>query len=86
MALDVTCDDSCAEAAEAALARWGRIDAVIHVAGITCDSLLARSRSEDWDAVFAVNVDGARRCFVGVLRALSMLAPPGEIVALPTAF
>lgn len=61
MALDVTCDESCAEAAEAALARWGRIDAVIHAAGITCDSLLARARCEDWDAVFAVNVDGARR-------------------------
>jgi 3-oxoacyl-[acyl-carrier protein] reductase len=61
VALDVTSDDSCAAAAEVALARWGRIDAVIHVAGITCDSLLARARSEDWDAVFAVNVDGARR-------------------------
>lgn len=61
VALDVTCDESCAAAAEAALARWGRIDAVIHVAGITCDSLLARARCEDWDAVFAVNVDGARR-------------------------
>jgi 3-oxoacyl-[acyl-carrier protein] reductase len=61
VALDVTCDESCAAAAEVALARWGRIDVVIHVAGITCDSLLARARSEDWDAVFAVNVDGARR-------------------------
>lgn len=61
VALDVTCDESCAEAAAAALARWGRIDAVIHVAGITCDSLLARARCEDWDALFAVNVDGARR-------------------------
>jgi len=61
VALDVTSDDSCAEAAQAALARWGRIDAVIHVAGITCDSLLARSRSEDRDAGFAVNVDGVRR-------------------------
>jgi 3-oxoacyl-[acyl-carrier protein] reductase len=58
VALDVTCDESCAAAA---LARWGRIDAVIHVAGINCDSLLARARCEDWDAVFAVNVDGARR-------------------------
>ena len=61
VALDVTRDDSCAAAAEVALARWGRIDAVIHVAGITCDSLLARARSDDWDAVFAVNVDGSRR-------------------------
>jgi 3-oxoacyl-[acyl-carrier protein] reductase len=61
VALDVTCDESCAAAAAAALARWGRIDAVIHAAGITCDSLLARARCEDWDALFAVNVDGARR-------------------------
>lgn len=71
VAIDVTCDESCAAAAEAALARWGRIDAVIHVAGITCDSLLARARREDWDAVFAVNVDGARRLARAILPILA---------------
>jgi 3-oxoacyl-[acyl-carrier protein] reductase len=58
--LDVTCQDSCSAAAELALARWGRIDAVIHAAGITRDALVARQSPDDWEAVFAVNVDGAR--------------------------
>lgn len=58
--LDVTCQDSCSAAAELALARWGRIDAVIHAAGITRDALLARQSPDDWEAVFAVNLDGAR--------------------------
>lgn len=58
--LDVTCQDSCSAAAELALARWGRIDAVIHAAGITRDALVARQSLDDWEEVFAVNVDGAR--------------------------
>jgi 3-oxoacyl-[acyl-carrier protein] reductase len=73
--LDVTCDESCAEAAQRAITRWGRLDAVIHAAGITCDALLARARSEDWDAVLAVNLDGAR----GLARAtLPLLAGQGR--------
>ena len=61
VALDVTCDDSCAAAAAVALARWGRLDAVIHAAGITRDALVARQSPDDWDAVFAVNIEGAQR-------------------------
>jgi 3-oxoacyl-[acyl-carrier protein] reductase len=61
VALDVTCDDSCAAAAAVALARLGRLDAVIHAAGITRDALLARQSPDDWDAIFAVNVEGAQR-------------------------
>ena len=60
VALDVTRQESCTAAAESALARWGRIDAVIHAAGIARDSLLARQSPDDWKAVFEVNVDGAR--------------------------
>lgn len=58
--LDVTCPASCQAAADQALARWGRIDAVIHAAGIARDALLARQSPDDWEAVFAVNLDGAR--------------------------
>lgn len=61
VALDVTRDDSCAAAADWALARYGRIDAVIHAAGITRDAVLARQQPDDWDAVFAVNLEGAQR-------------------------
>lgn len=59
--LDVTREDSCMAAVEQVLARWGRLDAVIHAAGITRDALLARQSPDDWDAIFAVNVEGAQR-------------------------
>lgn len=61
VALDVTSQASCDAAAGRVLERWGRLDAVIHAAGITRDAVLARQRSDDCDAVFAVNLDGARR-------------------------
>lgn len=61
VALDVTQDDSCAAAVDWALASCGRIDAVIHAAGITRDALVARQSPDDWDAIFAVNVEGACR-------------------------
>ena len=59
--LDVTREDSCMAAVEQVLARWGRLDAVIHAAGITLDALVARQSPDDWDAIFAVNVEGAQR-------------------------
>ena len=59
--LDVTREDSCMASVEQVLARWGRLDAVIHAAGITRDSLVARQSPDDWDAIFAVNVEGAQR-------------------------
>jgi 3-oxoacyl-[acyl-carrier protein] reductase len=69
--LDVTCDDSCAAAADVALTRWGRIDAVIHAAGITRDAILARQHLDDWEAVFDVNLEGARRLGRATLPLLS---------------
>jgi 3-oxoacyl-[acyl-carrier protein] reductase len=61
VALDVTREDSCMAAVEQVLARWGRLDAVLHAAGITRDALVARQSPDDWDAIFAVNVEGAQR-------------------------
>jgi 3-oxoacyl-[acyl-carrier protein] reductase len=80
--LDVTCDESCAVAAQRAITRWGRIDAVIHAAGLTCDSLLARARSEDWDAVFDVNLDGARRLARATLPLLAGQGGGGHWIAI----
>jgi NAD(P)-dependent dehydrogenase (short-subunit alcohol dehydrogenase family) len=80
--LDVTCDESCAAAAQRAITRWGRLDAVIHAAGLTCDALLARARSEDWDAVFAVNLDGARRLARATLPLLAGQGGGGHWVAI----
>jgi 3-oxoacyl-[acyl-carrier protein] reductase len=80
--LDVTCDDSCVAAADVALTRWGRIDAVIHAAGLTRDALLARARPEDWDAVFAVNLDGARRLARATLPLLAGQGGGGHWIAI----
>jgi acetoacetyl-CoA reductase/3-oxoacyl-[acyl-carrier protein] reductase len=59
----VTCDltDSAAaaELARDVVDRHGRLDVVVHAAGVTKDSALARMTDEEWRAVMAVNVDSA---------------------------
>ncbi len=82
VALDVTRDDSCAAAVEQVLARCGRIDAVIHAAGIICDSLLARAQAEDWDEIFAVNVEGAQRLARATLPILAGQGGGGHWIAI----
>ena len=37
---------------------WGRIDGVIHVAGILRDRMVFNMTKEEWDAVIAVHLDG----------------------------
>ena len=52
---DVTADDAAARLL-AATARHGRLDVVVHNAGITRDKLLANMTAEKWDPVLGVNV------------------------------
>ncbi|WHP16780.1 3-oxoacyl-ACP reductase [Cellulomonas sp. ES6] len=54
--LDVTAEDSGARILEHALARHGRLDVVVHNAGITRDKLLANMTPDRWESVIAVNV------------------------------
>jgi len=54
--LDVTADDAGARILEHALARHGRLDIVVHNAGITRDKLLANMSPDKWDSVLAVNI------------------------------
>ncbi|WP_426593260.1 3-oxoacyl-ACP reductase [Cellulomonas sp. McL0617] len=54
--LDVTAPDAGARILEHALARHGRLDIVVHNAGITRDKLLANMTPEKWDSVLAVNI------------------------------
>lgn len=54
--LDVTADDAGAVILEHALSRHGRLDIVVHNAGITRDKLLANMDSSRWESVLAVNV------------------------------
>ncbi|WP_456844205.1 3-oxoacyl-ACP reductase [Cellulomonas sp. P5_C6] len=54
--LDVTADDAGARILEHALQRHGRLDIVVHNAGITRDKLLANMSADTWDPVLAVNI------------------------------
>jgi 3-oxoacyl-[acyl-carrier protein] reductase len=54
--LDVTADDAGARILEHALGRHGRLDIVVHNAGITRDKLLANMTPDRWESVIAVNI------------------------------
>ncbi len=54
--LDITADDAGQRLLEHALTRHGRLDVVVHNAGITRDKLLANMGRDRWDAVLAVNI------------------------------
>ncbi len=54
--LDVTADDAGARLLEHALQRHGRLDIVVHNAGITRDKLLANMSADKWESVLAVNI------------------------------
>ncbi|WP_152604860.1 SDR family NAD(P)-dependent oxidoreductase, partial [Psychroserpens jangbogonensis] len=41
---------------EHAISRYGRLDIVVHNAGITRDKLLANMDGAKWDSVIAVNI------------------------------
>jgi len=58
-ALDVTKEDSCAAAVQAAVADLGRLDILVNNAGITKDNLVLRMKEADFSAVIDVNLKGA---------------------------
>ena len=57
--LDVTDADACARAIAGIEARHGPVDVLVNAAGITRDASLRKMTSEQWHAVFRVNLDGA---------------------------
>jgi 3-oxoacyl-[acyl-carrier protein] reductase len=79
VALDVTRPGDPERAVGAALEWWGRLDALIHNAGVTADALLAQQTEADWDRVVAVNLTGAMRCARAAAGALGA-AGGGHIV------
>ncbi|MEZ0447155.1 3-oxoacyl-ACP reductase [Cellulomonas sp. ICMP 17802] len=54
--LDVTAEDAGERLLEHALQRHGRLDIVVHNAGITRDKLLANMSADKWESVLAVNI------------------------------
>lgn len=59
--LDITAADSPQRLAEHLAERHGRVDAIVHNAGITRDKTVARMEPEQWDAVMAVNLTSQLR-------------------------
>lgn len=54
--LDVTAPDAGTRILEHALSRHGRLDIMVHNAGITRDKLLANMTADRWESVIAVNI------------------------------
>jgi 3-oxoacyl-[acyl-carrier protein] reductase len=65
---DVSDSDGAATIIETALAKYGKIDALVNNAGITRDTLLMRMSENDWDAVIDTNLKGAFLCTKAAMR------------------
>ncbi|MHA7269054.1 3-oxoacyl-ACP reductase [Arthrobacter sp. HLT1-20] len=59
--LDITHPQAGERILEHAIQRYGRLDIVVHNAGITRDKLLANMDAARWDSVIAVNIDSQLR-------------------------
>ena len=79
--LDVTADDAGVRIVEHAVARHGRIDIVVHNAGIVRDRRLVNMTAEKWDAVLAVNIAAQLRINEHLLTSGEFIHAP-RIVAL----
>ena len=79
LACDVRNDDSVAAAIAAVRERFGRLDIVVHAAGIARDAVLWKMPVEDWDKVQQVNLRGA---FLLLRHAIPLLRENGGRVVL----
>jgi 3-oxoacyl-[acyl-carrier protein] reductase len=79
--LDVTSPDAGRRIAEHARTRHGRLDLVVHNAGITRDRLLVNTDAERWGSVLAVNLESQLRIDDVLLRD-GGLADGGRVVCL----
>ena len=72
--LKVVCDISDSSQVAAMIGeiekKHSRVDILVNNAGITRDALLVRSKEQDWDKVFAVNLKGAMNCTKAVARGM----------------
>jgi 3(or 17)beta-hydroxysteroid dehydrogenase len=70
--LDVSREEDCQAAVDAAVQRWGQLDIALANAGIGAPGFLAALSRADWDRVLAVNLTGVfltTRCAFRAMRA-----------------
>lgn len=79
LVLDVSSDDSVAEAIKDIQGNEGAPTIVVNNAGITRDNLLMRMKPEEWDDVISTNLSGIFRVSKAVLRGM-MKAKGGRII------
>jgi len=80
LAFDVTDAAACDAAVGRIVADTGRVDLVVHAAGVVRDSLFALSAPDDWDEPLRVNLGGALRVARAAVR--PMLAAGGGAIVL----
>ncbi|TDC32655.1 3-oxoacyl-ACP reductase [Micromonospora sp. KC213] len=78
--LDLTAPDAPARLAEHLAGRHGRVDVVVHNAGITRDKTLGRMDADRWDSVIDVNLSSQER-INDVLLERELIPPGGRIVS-----
>lgn len=76
---DVTDAAACDAAVDRIVADTGRLDVVVHAAGITRDNLFALASADDWDEPLRVNLGGALRVARAAVRPM-LSARRGAIV------
>ena len=76
---DVTAPDAGARIAAAAKAAHGRLDGIVHNAGITRDKKLVNMARQAWDQVIAVNLEAPRRITADLLDE-GVLTQGGRVV------
>ncbi len=76
---DVSNEESVEQGIKSALAQCGQIDILVNNAGISLDSLLVRTKVEEWQKTLNVNLTGCFLCSRAVAKAM-MKARSGCIV------
>jgi 3-oxoacyl-[acyl-carrier protein] reductase len=80
LSLDITDPRAPERLGEHISSRHGRIDALVHNAGITRDRTVARMSEEEWDAVLAVNLSSQERINEELLEG-ELLGAGGRLIS-----
>jgi 3-oxoacyl-[acyl-carrier protein] reductase len=65
--LDVSSPESVKAGISKVLEAWEKVDILVNNAGVVRDNLLMRMKTEEWDAVLRINLNGTYHCIKEVL-------------------